>query len=921
MNHTHSRNRVRLVFFALVFAGVLFSVLVPAFVTTTVAQGPTPSKTSVPKKVSAPTVYDDFNDNTVDSAKWNSYLTGSGPTFAETNQRLEISIPASSSGSSSGMLFLAGLTSTCGLSGDFDIQVSFQLLNWPAKSGVRVGLSPGWAVERVSLSDKENPPTTLREVYVMHGWDGLTATSDQSGKLRLVRSGNTMTGYYYAGSWIPVASKAQTTGPVSFFIAAWSHNWAFIGQDAKIAFDDVIVNQGNLDCSCDLTVTGMEATQGIQNLNNSVTLVKDKETLVRVFVQAKPPQDNSSCDVSNVTAQLSGGAGGPLNPDNGSTITAISQPATNRPDSAEREQLRRSLNFTLPKGWINSTGVWNLTARVNPNCTSPELDCSNNTMTVPVTFAEEPPLQLYLYHLVWRWDVGDGEHRVQSKYRDRIVAKIAAMYPVPSVDVHFREIHTSTFSDQPGFWSHVAAVELLAPALSLDEPEPQGAAIGLGYMPGAVDGYTSMVYPVASIGMKEREYGVWTAVHELGHIFGRSHAPRPPDNPACVKATLPGSYPYPDGRLSLTLEPYLGTTFYAYDPTALSPNQTMIYRPGDYDIMNYCTRQWMSDYTWDKVRAKHPLATVSGVARPDPGPGEYLYASGVISLTTNTAQLMPFYRLVSTTGKPLATPGDYALRLLAGNTLLASYPFTVPTPLDVPEGAEPFTTFGMWVPYITGTTRIELTRTSQILASRQVSSNAPTVSFTSPQAGARVNAQMPVAWNASDADGDSLTFWVFYSQDDGTSWQTVAIGLTTNTFELDTTHVPGSNQARLKVIATDGVNTTEAISAQFQVSRNGPAPTIIVPEDNGVYAIGEAVRLQGAAWDEEDGYLPDAALSWVDGISGALGTGKVLNVSSLAQGWHTITLTARDSDNMTGTATVTVFIGSPFYLYLPLIER
>ena len=180
---------------------------------------------------------------------------------------------------------------------------------------------------------------------------------------------------------------------------------------------------------------------------------------------------------------------------------------------------------------------------------------------------------------------------------------------------------------------------------------------------------------------------------------------------------------------------------------------------------------------------------------------------------------------------------------------------------------------------------------------------------------------VPITWTANDADGDPLYFTILYSVDDGQTWIPVETDIATTTYELDTTKIAGSSQARLLVLASDGVNTGQATSAVFQVMRKGPTSAIIAPENGSTYPPDEPLRLQGAAWDEEDGYLSDGAFGWTDDVSGALGTGAVLTVPALTPGWHTLTLAAQDSDNMTGTATVTVFIGSTFYVHLPIIER
>ena len=200
------------------------------------------------------TVNDNFNDNSTNPSLWTAYYSSSGPTIAETNQRLECAFPANFSWDS----FMAMYASTCQLSGDFDIQVDYSLIDWPAQNGVRFGLGVEPApvrggietrwVERVSfaINDFSGWP---REVYLTHFSDsvqGITATSNLSGKLRLVRTSNTLSGYYFSnGSWILVHSGPVTDADVHILIAAWSDESIFADQEVKIAFDNFVINQGH----------------------------------------------------------------------------------------------------------------------------------------------------------------------------------------------------------------------------------------------------------------------------------------------------------------------------------------------------------------------------------------------------------------------------------------------------------------------------------------------------------------------------------------------------------------------------------------------------------------------------------------------------------------------------------------------------
>ena len=113
---------------------------------------------------------DDFNDNVINTSLWGVMHQG-GTTVAETNQRLEITFPTTAHGSQ----FTAGLQITQVISGDFDFQVDYQLLEWPVGNGVRVGICPTWwDAERTSFG-KERP--SPEELYAMNSYDGIVTCS------------------------------------------------------------------------------------------------------------------------------------------------------------------------------------------------------------------------------------------------------------------------------------------------------------------------------------------------------------------------------------------------------------------------------------------------------------------------------------------------------------------------------------------------------------------------------------------------------------------------------------------------------------------------------------------------------------------------------------------------------------------------
>jgi hypothetical protein len=198
--------------------------------------------------------YDHF-----DYPRWKIFTDGFGPRIIEMNQRLEMVLPASSMQSSSGG-FSGNLVSVCKLRGDFDIRVGYTLLEFPAFNGVRVGLvvqeGDGVsvaAVERTSFSQHDT--LAPGEVYLTD-FRGVArvSTTDSSGRLRLTREGNSLTGYYLTNinEWKSISSATYTASDVEFSIAAWSDDAAFDDQAVRVAFDNVRMQRGVLIGGCNL---------------------------------------------------------------------------------------------------------------------------------------------------------------------------------------------------------------------------------------------------------------------------------------------------------------------------------------------------------------------------------------------------------------------------------------------------------------------------------------------------------------------------------------------------------------------------------------------------------------------------------------------------------------------------------------------
>jgi len=154
------------------------------------------------------------------------------------------------------------------------------------------------------------------------------------------------------------------------------------------------------------------------------------------------------------------------------------------------------------------------------------------------------------------------------------------------------------------------------------------------------------------------------------------------------------------------------------------------------------------------------------------------------------------------------------------------------------------TAFAFTIPWINGTKEIQLKdRAGSILASRIVSDNSPVVTLISPNGGETfmMGDNITISWDAYDLDGDNLTFAVLYSYDNE-SWFPITI-TSGNNCTWNTKWIDPGNYYRIKIIATDGINTAQDESdGTFTILPNSNPPVVSIekPED-ALYIFGSRI--------------------------------------------------------------------------------
>jgi hypothetical protein len=184
---------------------------------------------------------------------------------------------------------------------------------------------------------------------------------------------------------------------------------------------------------------------------------------------------------------------------------------------------------------------------------------------------------------------------------------------------------------------------------------------------------------------------------------------------------------------------------------------------------------------------------------------------------------------------------------------------------------------------------------AKILATRVRPPRRPSIKRLAPVGGENTGQRKPVTirWLATDADKLALEITISYSADNGRKFQIIWTGPNTGSVQLPSRMLPFSNHARVEIEASDGFNTTTAVSTAFHARGAPPAVTIAAPQPRVTQPNDAALLLEGSAFDDAGRQLTGGRLRWFDGDR-LLGTGSSLSVSALAAAVHKIRLTATD---------------------------
>ena len=407
--------------------------------------------------------------------------------------------------------------------------------------------------------------------------------------------------------------------------------------------------------SLDLTIDGLYLTQATQTYPATVSLVANRSAWVRVFVKAN--QVNAAQPQVQVTFTSGGTA---------HTLT-LAAPGTSVPTAIAEGVAAQSWNSAVPAAWIQP-GMTVL-ATVDPGGTVPEADRTNNRYPTNGT-----PQALTVESLS-AWKVrfipvttGDGRTGAVDATNMAAFADTAKrIHPMPdALTISLGSGLTSsltTLTNDSTAWGTVLN-EVTAKWTAEGRPATYVGVVNPTYSSGIAG--IGWVGQAVALSWDKAGSRAGVVAHEVGHTFGRSHAPC--GSVASSDPNYPTSGDYAGGHIGVT----------GWDAFASSNN---LKAAGTYtDIMGYCNQQWVSDYTYAGVlsyRKAHPSVA------PPPATVDGLLVWGRVE--GDQVILEPAIRVQAPAVAPEPGPYRWEARDAAGRLRLAAT-FTPGEVADTPSG-------------------------------------------------------------------------------------------------------------------------------------------------------------------------------------------------------------------------------------------
>ncbi|VAW39581.1 hypothetical protein MNBD_CHLOROFLEXI01-4792, partial [hydrothermal vent metagenome] len=313
----------------------------------------------------------------------------------------------------------------------------------------------------------------------------------------------------------------------------------------------------------DLFITNLEINQSIQDVNNSVPLVANRPAVVRIYTETS---SGSSVPGSSITLTATRG---------GSLLTPITSATMAASGASSRGNLGSTFNITLPSDWLS--GTVQITAKIDGQ--------TGGGFVKTVTFNTVPTLNVVLVPI--NYTHTPTGVTFPGPTTDRISDWLMRAYPLGNMNV---TIHPTGLAFTGNLQNGAAWSSLLDQVTTLKSTDSApSSTVYYGYIDFDCGWFNCSTGGIAGIGwigwrasvgidFSSMETTGELAGHELGHNFGRQHAP----------CNVSGDPNYP----------YAGASIGQYGLDGIGGSLQLLSPGGYVDMMSYCDPVWVSDYTY-----------------------------------------------------------------------------------------------------------------------------------------------------------------------------------------------------------------------------------------------------------------------------------------------------------------------------------
>jgi len=444
---------------------------------------------------------------------------------------------------------------------------------------------------------------------------------------------------------------------------------------------------------------------------------------------------------------------------------------------------------------------------------------------------------------------------------------------------------------------------------------------------------------VSSGAIRDTRYGRNRHAHEIAHSMGVHHAVNQAENGTTVigdKTYKNGSCRLSTGRqakASLTAPefPYVETVagnkrstigpmsdgdnkkVYGYDN-----NQNLVIDPeANFAMMSYCPGvRWISKVNYETIK------TTTSNKFPSPGgvviPLTFFRIISGIVASDGSVHFEPAIT-ISSSVTPLVNPaGDFNMKFFDDKGQLIDNisfePILMEADFDEDNDGDgsdkPLKMFIIPIEDKGDLARAVLEDKGAEIGVLQKSANAPVVKVLYPDGGENLTGEtVDIRWEASDIDGDPLSYSVQYSSDNGTHWTALVNGFTETTLEVLLAELKKTDNGLIRVQVSDGWNTAEDESNYVFTAPNSPPDVQITSPKDRLFTGVQQMNFDASVFDQEDDNA-DLQYQWRSSLNGVFGNTKnvTIRADQVAEGKHEVTLTVTDRDSGVTTKTINIWV-------------